>query len=224
MALEHTSEPVVGWRVWNLWDSAEGPVLLPAGSGSDAWPWRRALEARCTVPRLLTGSRVRHEAPDVDCRCGVYASASLDVVTREWPAWPSPPVVGRVALWGRTIAHERGWRARFAYPVRLRLVCIVCAWIEPGPGEPVVVHEFVDRLYTLCGEHAGGIEVPGGRRTSPTGIDPRVLQSRLLEAYAVDLLPAEPLEPLYRRPAAASMPGYFPSVRLVPPDAGARPP
>ena len=108
--------------------------------------------------------------------------------------------------------------------MRLRLVCIVCAWIQPGPGEPAVVHEFIDRLYTLCGEHAGGIEVPGGRRTKPTDIDPGVLQSRLLEAYAVDLLPAEPLEPLFRRPAAAAMPGYFPSVRLVPPDAGAGPP
>jgi len=224
MALEHTVEPVVGWRVWNVWDAADGPVLLPAGSGSDAWPRRRPLEARCSVPRVLTGRRARHEAPGIDCRCGVYASASLDVVTREWPAWPSPPVVGRVSLWGRTIAHERGWRARFAYPVRLRLVCIVCAWIEPGPGEPTAVHTFAGRLYTLCDDHAGGIEVPGGRRTQPTDTEPEVLQARLLEAYAVDLLPAEPLEPLYRRPAAAEMPGYFPAVRLVPPDGGSRRP
>jgi hypothetical protein len=218
MTLEHATEPVVGWRVWNLWDPGDGPVLLPAGSGSDAWPRRRPLEARCTVPRVLTGRRARHEAPEVDCRCGVYASASLDVVARGWPAWPSPPVVGRVSLWGRTIAHERGWRARFAYPVRLRLVCIVCAWMRPGPGNPVVVHEFARRLYTLCDEHSGGIEVPDGRTTRPADIDPATLQTRLLEAYAVELLPAEPLEPLYRRPAAAEVPGYFPSVRVVPAD------
>jgi hypothetical protein len=220
MTTEHGTEPIVGWRVWNVWLAEDGPVLLPAGSGSDAWPRRRPLEARCTVPRVLTGRRARHQAPGADCRCGVYASATLDIVTREWPAWPSPPVVGRVSLWGRTIAHERGWRARFAYPIRLRMVCIVCAWIEPGPGEPTVVHEFAERLYTLCAEHEGGIEVPDGRRTKPAGIDPKTLQARLLDAYAVDLLPADPLEPLYRRPAAAEMPGYFPSVRLVPADGG----
>lgn len=224
MTLEHGIEPIVGWRVWNIRLAQDGPVLLPAGSGSDAWPRRRPLEARCTVPRVLTGRRTRHQAPDAACRCGIHASATLDIVTREWPAWPSPPVVGRVSLWGRTVAHERGWRARFAYPTRLRMVCIVCAWIQPGPGDPSVVHEFAEHLYTLCAAHEGGIEVPDGRRTRPAGIDPATLQARLLDAYAVELLPAEPLEPLYRRPAAPEMPGYFPSVRLVRADGGGRRP
>jgi hypothetical protein len=124
--------------------------------------------------------------------------------------------VGRVALWGRTIEHERGWRARFAYPDRLRLVCIVCAWLEPGPGHPTVVHTFGERSYAFCDVHAGGIEVPDGRRTVRTDVEPAALQARLLDTYAVDLLPATPLEPLYRRPAAPEPPGYFPSIRVVP--------
>ena len=85
MALEHTSEPVVGWRVWNLWDSADGPVLLPAGSGSDAWPWRRPLEARCTVPRLLTDTIASDGQPHHHDPARL-ASAILRAYEREAPA------------------------------------------------------------------------------------------------------------------------------------------
>lgn len=216
MAIAHRPDPVIGWRVWNVSDGGSGPVLLPAGSGTDEWPTRRPLEARCTVPRVLTGRRRRHQAPDFDCRCGIHASDSLDVVARVWPAWPAAPVIGRVALWGPIVAHERGWRARFAYPDRLRLACIWCAWIEPGPGVPSVVHSFRGRLYTLCEEHGGGFGKPDGRASTPTGEDASALQGRLLEAYAVDLLPAEPLVGLYRRPPAPEPPGYFPAVRLMP--------
>ena len=217
MSLERGVEPVIGWRVWNLSDDdRDGPVLWPAGSGADPWPRRRPLEARCTVPRLLTWLRGRHDPPGLDCRCGIHASDSLEVVARARPAWLPAPVIGRVALWGRTIAHERGWRAAAAYPDRLRLVCVVCAWIEPGPGVPTIVHAFGGRRYTLCEDHAGGLELPGGRRTVPVTGDARALQSRLLDAYAVDLLPAEPLEPLYRRASADQVPAFFPSIRLVP--------
>jgi hypothetical protein len=212
-----STEPVVGWRIWNLSESESGPALLPAGSGSNEWPRRRPIEASCTAPILLVGRRRRHEVPGIGCRCGVYASRSLDVFGRERPAWPPAPVVGRASLWGRTIVHERGWRARFAYPERLRLECAVCLWVEPGTRVPSVVHAFAGRLYTLCGAHRGGIEVPDGRRTRLTDLDPRALEARMLDAYAVDLLPAERLESLHRRSPAAEKPGYFPSIRLVPP-------
>ena len=144
-----STEPVVGWRIWNLSESESGPALLPAGSGSDEWPRRRPIEASCTAPILLVGRRRRHEVPAIGCRCGVYASRSLDVFGRERPAWPPAPVVGRASLWGRTIVHERGWRARFAYPERLRLECAVCVWVEPGTRVPSVVHAFAGRS-TRC--------------------------------------------------------------------------
>ena len=54
MAAEHRPDPVIDWRVWNVSDDGSGPVLLPAGSGTDEWPTRRPLEARCTVPRVLS--------------------------------------------------------------------------------------------------------------------------------------------------------------------------
>ncbi len=211
----HIDEPIEGWRVWNLTEDRSGPRLLPAGSGVDHWRPRRASEARCAVPRLLRASIGTHEAPHIRCRCGIYASRSLDVFDRPRPAWPPTPVVGTVSLWGTVIEHERGWRGRFAYPSRLRLVCAMCAWFEPGTGVPQVVHAFGTRLYSLCANHRGGIQVPDGRRTRPTGLDPRALQSRLVETYAIDLLPEEAVRSLFARSSTVARP-YFPSISVVP--------
>lgn len=209
-------EAIAGWRVWNLSETGSEPRLMPAGSGVDAWEPRRAAEARCgTSPLLLAARGGRHAAPDIRCTCGIYASRSLEAFERPRPAWPPAPVVGTVSLWGTVIEHERGWRAKFAYPARLRLVCAMCAWFEPGTGIPEVVHRFSGRLYTLCAAHRGGIQLPDGRRTRPTGLDPRALQARLIEVYAVDLLPEDTVRPLFERPATTELP-YMPSIRVVP--------
>jgi hypothetical protein len=216
-------EPIEGWRIWNLSEGTTGPRLLPAGSGVDSWEPRHAVEARCGAPRILIVGIGRHTAPDIRCRCGIYASRSLDVFERPRPAWPPAPVVGTVSLWGTVIEHERGWRGRFAYPSRVRLVCAMCAWFEPGTVIPVAVHSFGSRLYTLCSAHRGGIQVPDGRRTRPTGLDPSALQARLIEAYAVDLLPEETVNSLFERPPTLASP-YLPSISVVPvtQDDGAR--
>jgi hypothetical protein len=209
-------EPIVGWRTWDLSEGRDDPLLHPVGSGVDVWTPRERLTARCGVKPYLAIFRRPHDAPDRACRCGIYAARSLEDFDRPRPAWPPPPVVGTVSLWGRIVEHERGWRAAFAYPARLRLVCSMCAWFEPGPGTPVTVHAFLDRLYTLCELHRGGIEVPDTRRSSPTDIDPDALQARLLGAYAVDLLPAEPVAPLFRHPRTPEPPAYMPTIRTVP--------
>ena len=103
---------------------------------------RRAVVARCRRLQPLVAGIGRHGAPDIRCRCGIYAARSLDTFERPRPAWPPAPVVGTVALWGTVIERERGWRGANAYPARLRLVCSMCAWFEPGTGVPEVVHRF----------------------------------------------------------------------------------
>src|SRR5207247_4507034 len=58
----------------------------------------------------------KHRVPDPDCTCGVYAykdRAKVGVA----PAVMG--VVGEVALWGRMVIAEFGYRAEFGYPVRL---------------------------------------------------------------------------------------------------------
>jgi hypothetical protein len=210
-------EPIDGWRLWRLGLALDGrPGLLPAGSGgTDAWVPRRAAGARCNVPALLRGTRREHEAPDATCVCGIHASRALGDAPRDAPAYPTPPVAGTVALWGRVIEHERGWRAAFGYPSRLTLVCALCAGLEPGPGVPVVVHRFDGQLYPLCELHRHGIELPGGRRTPDAGIDPTLLQAELLDVYAVDLLPFDRVEALRTRPAAPLPPSFFPRISAV---------
>jgi hypothetical protein len=215
-ALSPDVEPISGWRVWNLSSGDAGLRLQPAGSGVDPWEPRRVVEARCGLPALLTFAIGPHKAPDIRCRCGIYASRSLDEFERPRPAWPPAPVVGTVALWGTVVEHERGWRAEFAYPARLRLVCSMCAWFEPGPGTPAVVHTFSGRLYTLCEVHRGGIQVQDGRRSQPTGMDPGDLQSRLLDTYAVDLLPVGTVRSLFEQPATRAINPYLPSISVVP--------
>jgi hypothetical protein len=217
--LEHVAEPITGYRVWNLSDDgANGPLLHPVGPGVDEWLPRRPIRARCGASPILSFFRRPHDAPDPRCRCGIYAARSLGELDRPRPAWPPPPVAGTASLWGRVVEHERGWRAAFAYPSRLRLVCAMCAWFEPGPGTPAVVHGFSGRLYTLCDTHRGGIQVPDGRRSMPTDLEPRELQRRLLDAYAVDLLPLEPVEALFDLPRTPDPPPYMPTIRAVPID------
>ncbi len=212
---EERHEPISGWRIWNVSKDVERPRLLPAGSGVDPWEPMRAVEARCAQPSLRRRG-TRHVAPFLDCSCGIYASRSLDVFERPRPAWPPPCVVGTVSLWGTVIEHERGWRARFAYPARLGLVCSMCAWFEPGPGVPSVVHAFSGCLYALCEMHRGGIRVQDGRRTRLIDIDPKVLQARLLDVYAVDPLPIDAARSLFEKPPTPDPPPYFPSISVVP--------
>lgn len=218
---EEQEEPITGWRIWNISDDVQQPRLLPAGSGVDPWEPMRAVEARCAVPSILSRGARRHVAPSLGCTCGIYASRSLDMFERPRPAWPPPCVVGTVSLWGTVIEHEKGWRARFAYPARLGLVCSMCAWFEPGPGVPAVVHAFAGCLYTLCGMHRGGIQVMDGRRTRPTDMDPKVLQARLLDVYAVDPVPMGSVRMLFEKPPTPDPPAYFPSISVVPATDGA---
>jgi hypothetical protein len=71
-------------------------------------------------------------------------------------------------------------------------------------------------LYTLCQEHRGGIQIPDGRRSKQTDVDPEDLQRRLLATYTVDLLPLERVQVLFRLPRTPDPPPYVPTIRSVP--------
>ena len=91
----------------------------------------------------------------------------------------------------------------------------MCAWFEPGTGVPEVVHRFAGKLYTLRAAHRGGIQVPDGRRTQPTGLDPTELQTRTIQAYGGAFLPKEALGGLCEAADDAALP-YMPTIRVVP--------
>ena len=122
-------EPVLGWRVWHVEVGADGPELL-SWSRPYRWPARQRMEALC---RRLWVWRVKpHPAPAAGHRCGLYAMRrreDLEQILRPLFAHGPPGgagrraiAIGRVSLWGRTIANVRGWRAQYGYPYELEVV------------------------------------------------------------------------------------------------------
>jgi hypothetical protein len=179
LTLELTVEPVVAWRAWALTGRRDGVELLLRPVAGRSRPWRplEPAEAACKHARL-------HMAPNVDCSCGLHATHDVDTLRRT----RTPAVLGRVALWGRVIEHELGYRGQFGYPQRLGLVCQFCMWQWGATGgRPSVVGWFPrDELVPLCDAH---LEV--ARRY---GMEPRRLlhadevDQRLRDVYAVDPL------------------------------------
>ena len=142
----------------------------------------------------------QHPSPVPGCTCGIYASSSLRNLVTSTPSMPAVSAVGTVALWGRVIEHERGWRAEFAYPDRLTLVCVVCLQEGSGAGEPafVVAEPVASGPYpavAVCRDHAASVTAEGSRVISPAA----VIRSALLDRYAVDLMPFDTVRSLFER-------------------------
>ena len=173
-------EPIHAWRTWTLVGSRDGSYvrLAPIAGDGRPWPPRRPAEASCTRHRS-------HVRPELDCTCGLHAVESPDELRRT----RDPAVLGTVALWGRIVEHERGFRAALAYPQRLRLLCYLCftLWGRNGPGEcEVVVRHRGGRMVPLCEPH---LEL--SRRYGypvPRILSARAIESELLATYAVDPL------------------------------------
>ena len=123
------------------------------------WPYRKALEAKCSfrffLPCIPRGEGIPHRWG----KCGIYALKGLDLyswqVKNDLPDLyrivssynsvsgydyvpfkarsPFPLVAGTVALWGRFIEYELGYRAKYAYPLSVRMAfCSMCLrWCSP---------------------------------------------------------------------------------------------
>lgn len=173
-------EPVLGWRAWALGGRRDGsePRLRPITGRGRAWPPRRPAEATCGLARL-------HGAPNLHCSCGLHAATDPEALRRA----KDPAVVGTVALWGTVIEHARGYRARFAYPQRLRLVCTFCFWRWGLARSRADVVGLLPRgrLVPLCRDHAALSRRYG--LVPRHLLDARAVLQELLAAYAVDPLP-----------------------------------
>lgn len=137
--------PVVGWRAWELTGRGSTLRLGPVARHRRPWPPRRAAVANCWHLRF-------HRAPNLPCTCGLHATRDPELLRRA----RARAVIGTVALWGTVVEHAFGYRARFGYPQRLRLVCPICfahAGIDGG-REPAVVATFRrGRPMPLCDAH-----------------------------------------------------------------------
>jgi hypothetical protein len=129
---------ISGWRVWLVVD-AEGRSRLASVLYHALWPVRQELVGECLARRSrlwLPSRRSRgkdHPVPGERCACGIYAAGGLSsalaffgsVGLRELREVEGRPVLhrvlGRVALWGRLVECEAGWRGQLAYPEHLFL-------------------------------------------------------------------------------------------------------
>lgn len=161
-----------GWRAWSLRRDREvGFVLGPVFRSGP--PWRPGVPARAACGRRS------HAAPDRACRCGLHAAKdpSLLPAVRDGAV----AVVGTVALWGRVIEHERGYRAALAYPSALRLVCSCCG--RAGDASRMVVGPARRRggsLVAVCRRHL--------RRPRRGTLPGRAVLLGLLSSYGVEPL------------------------------------
>jgi hypothetical protein len=175
-----TVEPVHAWRCWTLSGSRDGSRLrlTPIAGDRRPWPAGRPASAMCSRHRA-------HAVPHLACTCGLYAVNDPDELRKS----RDPAVLGTVALWGRVVEHERGFRAQLGYPQRLRLLCYLCfsLWGTHAPSEcTVVVRHRGGRMVPLCEPH---LELSRRYEYQMRRILPApVVESGLLSAYAVDPL------------------------------------
>lgn len=120
---------LVGWRLWLPSVTTDGvrlrSLMFPA-----YWRPGQPFRAACLCPRrrplLRPWRRAREHAPvQLDSTCGVYAVDRIEhamVYADHLPIARTLRgciVVGSVALWGRVVVGEHGWRAELAYPTHL---------------------------------------------------------------------------------------------------------
>lgn len=174
------AEPLHAWRTWTLTGSRDGYEVQLRPIAGDGRPWPTGIPATATCTR-----RRSHRRPELDCSCGLHAMHDPDLLRRT----RDPAVLGSVALWGRVIEHEHGFRAELGYPQRLRLVCYLCfcVWGTRAPsGCAVVVRHRGGRLVPLCEPHLE-LSLRYGYPT-PRLLEAREVEQALLDAYAVDPL------------------------------------
>jgi hypothetical protein len=115
--------PRIGWRAWVVTETAGG---LRLGSVLHDEIWTPATTALATCRRreeLFADPPPQHPAPTLECGCGFHAARDpADALPylrgRDEPATVCR-ILGEVALWGRLVETEVGYRAGAAYPVRL---------------------------------------------------------------------------------------------------------
>ena len=176
------TEPLDGWRTWTLADSRDGTHawLFPIAGTGRMWPPRDPMSATCAKRR-------HHRVPGVDCTCGIHATFDIDPLRRT----RDPTVLGTVALWGRVAEHAEGYRAELGYPQRIALICPLCFW-QWGAKRlfppAVVVRHRGGRMIPLCEAHLELCRRYG--YPVRVVVDPAGVERSLLDAYAVDPLPA----------------------------------
>jgi preprotein translocase subunit YajC len=156
--------PVVAYRAWQL--DATGLKSLCG----ELWRPGRSLAAACNASVRGTAHDV-HDAPQMNCTCGIYAAKTFPDLRRA--GYAGYGIHGEVYLWGIVVEHELGWRAQYACPKNFFL---------PMETLPVSMSMLEPRLKTLV---AFGCDI---QLISREGSMPLWLRDSGFEAATLDML------------------------------------
>lgn len=126
---EFGTEPLLGYRGWQVIDVGDGtgPALK---SLHVFYVWGRTVEAFChqQAAPFLRGRHPGKISPDPACSCGVYAQLPEHPLT-EWDEAKQGIVSasGTIAMWGRIIQCERGYKAQYAEMQEPLVLDVSCA-------------------------------------------------------------------------------------------------
>jgi hypothetical protein len=134
--------PVLGWRAWVVMETAAG-LRLGSILHDEVWaPGTTALAACRRHDDLFAEPLAPHGTPGLECGCGFHAARdpvdALSYLRGRDEAATVCRILGEVALWGRLVETEAGWRAGAAYPVRLYVDDPAVAQALAVYGVPVV--------------------------------------------------------------------------------------
>jgi len=192
--LDHSTEPIEGWRAWRLRRNDEGAIRIAPTTPRPDWEPGVQIHATCSAAHtreyMVYNPELAefHRSPEPGCTCGIHAMKEPIRLRRSRPG-KTAGVIGTVAMWGRVIEHTRGWRAEFAYPARLRLICVWCLWSGRLPGLPDHVLDRGGDLLPVCEEHLREPKAVGA------ALQVRTVEGEMLDTYGVELLPVELLSP-----------------------------
>lgn len=114
------TEPIIGYRLWKLVESAEGMPVLYSVVQDYVW-----------LPFEPAQPGPAQPSPDPGNYSGVYAHRDVDKIWEYYdPGERGRTVAGAVSLWGTVIEHDAGYRAEFAYPKEL--------WM-PDDADPALI-------------------------------------------------------------------------------------
>jgi hypothetical protein len=117
MAREVVVGEVFGWRGWRV--RTNPPVRLTSVAISHH-VWQPGIN-RAGHATVMGGWRVGNQEAELTLKdwSGFYAYKEQgDIGTHIWPSM-AIRALGRVALWGRVVEHDRGWRGEYARIVEI---------------------------------------------------------------------------------------------------------
>ncbi|MGA7280354.1 MAG: hypothetical protein WBZ40_01095 [Acidimicrobiia bacterium] len=133
---EFGSEPLLGYRSWHVVNAGDGSGYA-LKSLHISHIWNRQIQAFCYQPAAMHGQRLHigMVSPDPNCSCGIYAQLPEHPIG-EWDILKRGNVSasGTIAMWGRIIQCERGYKAQYGEiqdPLVLDMSCVKDCEEEP---------------------------------------------------------------------------------------------